>query len=174
MSFIDYIRDRFGFFSDYEDEVFEDEEMNPRLTDEIRTYSSESPYGSGASAGAVRRLERTPDINRVRSVVGADVRPIQSPTGEPSMRIYNARPQTYEEAPEIADRFKMGTPIVLDLSLASNDLKRRYIDFSSGLTYGLSGEISKVADNVFMLTPANVELSEAQKRMRKPYFENSI
>lgn len=174
MGIFDTLRDKFSFMRELDDEMYEEEEMNPRLTDEVRSYSYDSPYGSGAAAGAVRRRERTPDLNRVQSVVGGEIRPIASPTGEPHMRIYNARPQTYEDAPEIGDRFKMGTPIVLDLSLASNELKRRYIDFATGLTYGLSGQINKVADNVFMLTPADVELSEAQKRYRKPYFENSI
>lgn len=174
MGIFDSLRERFGFDTSLEDEAYEEEEMNPRLSDEVRSYPYESPYGSGASAGAVKRRERTPDLARAQSATGDEYRPISSPNGEPQMRIYNARPQTFEEASEVGNRFRQGTPVVLDLSVASDQLKRRYIDFASGLTYGLCGEITKVAENVFMLTPSNVEVSDAQKRYRKPIFESSI
>lgn len=174
MGIFDSLRMRFGFDTDLEDETYEEEEMNPRLDDEVRSYPYSSPYGSGASAGSVKRRERTPDLARAQSAIGDELRPIASPSSEPHMRIFNARPQTFEEASDMADRFRQGTPVVLDLSIASDQLKRRYIDFASGLTYGLGGEITKVADNVFMLTPENVEVSDAQKRFRKPVFESSI
>jgi cell division inhibitor SepF len=82
----------------------------------------------------------------------------------PQMRIYNARPTNFEEVSTIADKFKAGTPVVLDLTQVPNDQQRRYIDFVSGLTYALDGAINKVTDAVFMLTPHNVEMSDADRK----------
>lgn len=180
MGFFDNLKEKIGFGPQWEDEeTYGDEEMNPQLDNTRRSYSYDSPYGSGASAGAVRRRVRTPDLERASAVSGTQLRsmPIDEITGEaiPSMRIYNARPTTFAEAGEVADRFKMGTPVVLDLSLASPDVRRRFIDFASGLTYGLDGGISKVAEAVFMLTPSNVEISESQRRrFGAPVFTDSI
>lgn len=180
MGLFDNLKEKLGFGPQWEDEeTFDNEEMNPQLTDSRRTYSYESPYGSGASAGAVRRRVRTPDLERASAVSGTTFRsmPIDEVTGKaiPSMRIYNSRPTTFAEASEVADRFKLGTPVVLDLSLATPDIRRRFVDFASGLTYGLDGGINKVAESVFMLTPQNVEMSETQRRhFGAPVFTDSI
>ena len=168
MSFIDSLRDKFGLGPSWDDdEAFDEEEMNPPLGEGGNlTYSPDSPYRSGASQGSVRRRERTPDLERAQSVSGTSMRPVIPPAGGPQMRIYNVRPTAFSEASEIGDRFKQGTPVVLDLSQCADATKRRFIDFAAGLSYGLNGEITRVADSVFMLTPANVEMSEAQRRYR--------
>ena len=177
MGIFDGIKSKFGFGNDWEDEdYYEDEPNTPADNGHdngfdmgSRTYNYESPYGSGASAGAVRRRPRTPDLERAQAASGTPLRSV--PTGSatvtpmtPQMRIYNARPTNFEEVSEIADKFKQGTPVVLDLSQVPNDQQRRYIDFASGLTYGLNGGINKVADSVFMLTPQNVEMSDADRQ----------
>ena len=66
---------------------------------------------------------------------------------------------------QIADRFKAGVPVILNLQGADNELSKRLIDFSSGLTYALDGGMQRVADKVFLLTPRNVEVS-AEERAR--------
>ena len=66
---------------------------------------------------------------------------------------------------QIADRFKDGVPVILNLQSADQDLSKRLIDFASGLTYALDGGMQRVADKVFLLTPRNVEVS-AEERAR--------
>ena len=61
------------------------------------------------------------------------------------------------------DRLKAGQPVIINLQGIDNDLKRRLIDFSSGLTYAISGTMSRVSDQVFLLTPSNTEVSEEEK-----------
>ena len=61
------------------------------------------------------------------------------------------------------DRLKNGQPVILNLQGVDRDLQRRLIDFSSGLAYALSGTMAKAADQVFLLTPSNVEVSDEEK-----------
>lgn len=176
MGIFDSIKERFGFGNDWDDDEYYDDEPETRDDERRddgyesgRTYGYESPYGSGASLGAVRRRPRTPDLERAQAASGTPLRSVPTrPTNvtpmTPQMRIHNARPTNFEEVSEIADKFKAGTPVVLDLSQVPSDQQRRYIDFASGLTYGLDGGIKKVADSVFMLTPQNVEMSDADRQ----------
>ena len=68
-------------------------------------------------------------------------------------------PKSFNDAQQIADKFKGTIPVILNLQSAETDLAKRLIDFSSGLTYALDGGMQRVADKVFMLTPRNVEVS---------------
>jgi cell division inhibitor SepF len=74
-------------------------------------------------------------------------------------------PVRFADAQEVGDRFKGGQPVIVNLS-AGNDreLARRMIDFCSGVTYALSGSMDKVADQVFLLTPTDVEVPAEEKR----------
>jgi cell division inhibitor SepF len=54
--------------------------------------------------------------------------------------------------------------VIVNLQLSDRDLSRRMIDFCSGLTYALGGLMEKVADQVFLLTPSNVEVSQEERR----------
>ena len=80
-----------------------------------------------------------------------------------SARVHVVEPQGFNDAQEVGDRLKNGQPVILNLQGVDRDLQRRLIDFSSGLAYALSGTMSKAADNVFLLTPSNVEVSDEEK-----------
>jgi cell division inhibitor SepF len=80
-------------------------------------------------------------------------------------KVYLVVPRTFNDAKQIADRFKAQTPVILNLQGADTDLSKRLIDFASGLTYALDGSMQRVADKVFLLTPRDVELS-AEERAR--------
>jgi cell division inhibitor SepF len=89
------------------------------------------------------------------------VRPI-IPTQAP--RVHTVTPTTFQDAQEIGDRVKAGVPVIVNLQAVERDLMRRIIDFTSGLMYGLGGDMEKAADRVFLLTPTNVEVSAEEKR----------
>ena len=86
------------------------------------------------------------------------------PNTSPS-RVHLVVPRSFNDAQQIADRFKQGTPVILNLQGSEQDLSKRLIDFASGLTYALEGNMQRVADKVFLLTPQNVEVS-AEERAR--------
>jgi cell division inhibitor SepF len=72
-------------------------------------------------------------------------------------------PRSFNDAKQIADRFKASMPVILNLQGAEPELSKRLVDFASGLTYALDGSMQKVADKVFLLTPRNVELSAEEQ-----------
>jgi cell division inhibitor SepF len=80
-------------------------------------------------------------------------------------KVHLVVPRSFNDAQQIADRFKASIPVIINLQSADTDLSKRLIDFASGLTYALDGSMQRVADKVFLLTPRNVELS-AEERAR--------
>ena len=81
------------------------------------------------------------------------------------VRVHLVLPRSFNDAQQIADRFKDSVPVILNLQSADTELSKRLIDFASGLTYALDGSMQRVADKVFLLTPRNVEVS-AEERAR--------
>jgi cell division inhibitor SepF len=82
-----------------------------------------------------------------------------------SVRVHLVIPRSFNDAQQIADKFKEGIPVILNLQGSDAELSKRLIDFGSGLTYALNGGMQRVADKVFLLTPRNVEVS-AEERAR--------
>ncbi len=83
----------------------------------------------------------------------------------PSVRVHLVVPRSFNDAQQIADKFKDTVPVILNLQTTDQELSKRLIDFASGLTYALNGGMQRVADKVFLLTPRNVEVS-AEERAR--------
>jgi cell division inhibitor SepF len=81
------------------------------------------------------------------------------------VKVHLVLPRSFNDAQQIADRFKDGVPVILNLQQSDQDLSKRLIDFASGLTYALDGGMQRIADKVFLLTPRNVEVS-AEERAR--------
>jgi len=95
--------------------------------------------------------------------------------GRAGVRVHLVIPKSFNEAQGVADKFKDGIPVVLNLQGSEHELKRRLIDFASGLTYALDGGMQRIADQVFMLTPRNVEISaeERAQLIEKGFFNQS-
>ncbi len=70
--------------------------------------------------------------------------------GEPA----TVRPRRFDQAQEVADKFKEGLPVIMNLEGSDREVARRLIDFASGLCYGLDGSMEKVANGVYLLKPA--------------------
>lgn len=73
-------------------------------------------------------------------------------------------PRSFNEAQEVADRFRGGAPVLLNLRECDSELGRRLIDFCSGLCYGLRGQMERVSDRVFLVIPSDVQLSAEDRR----------
>lgn len=89
---------------------------------------------------------------------GVTVQPARSSVVRPIIPVASSKPHTvtpksFQDAQEIADRLKAGVPVIVALQAADRDLMRRIIDFASGLTYGIGGEMERTADRVYLLTP---------------------
>jgi cell division inhibitor SepF len=107
----------------------------------------------------------------------AVLRPVApKPTnGRSDVRVHLVIPRSFNDAQQVADKFKDSIPVVLNLQAADTDLTRRIIDFASGLTYALDGGMQRIADKVFMVTPRNVEISaeERAQLIEKGFFNQS-
>jgi cell division inhibitor SepF len=96
-------------------------------------------------------------------------------SGNGEVRVHLVIPKSFNDAQQVADRFKDSIPVILNLQTTELDLSKRLIDFASGLTYALDGGMQRIADKVFMLTPRNVEISaeERARLIEKGFFNQS-
>jgi cell division inhibitor SepF len=84
--------------------------------------------------------------------------------GSPLSKITTLRPKDYSEARTIGERFRDGTPVIMDLVSLDNADAKRLVDFAAGLAFGLRGSFDKVATKVFLLSPADVDVSAEERR----------
>src|SRR4051795_7960749 len=108
------------------------------------------------SAARTSILRPAPEPRRLRGVESLP---------SANVKVHLVLPRSFNDAQQIADRFKEGVPVILNLQGSDQELSKRLIDFGSGLTYALDGGMQRVADKVFLLTPRNVEVS-AEERAR--------
>ncbi|MGD1059286.1 MAG: cell division protein SepF [Solirubrobacteraceae bacterium] len=168
----------FGLAEEYHDDYEEEPEPEAEIEDRYR----ERPN--------VRRLRRRRDefddifadddatevgagSRAGRGARGATVlRPV---TANGDVRVHLVVPKSFNDAQQIADKFKDSIPVILNLQSSDTDLSKRLIDFASGLTYALDGGMQRIADKVFMLTPRNVEISaeERARLIEKGFFNQS-
>jgi cell division inhibitor SepF len=152
---------------EYDDEALEPEEdIDFERSSRGRAYHS--PYGGESTS--VRRVERDfdePEPRRRSSLRSVPTGPGSVTPVSPQVRIAIVEPKTFGEAQSIADKFKQGTPVVMNMTYTKPDLAKRLIDFASGLTYGLDGGLQKVSEKVFLLTPENVDVSAEDRRRLK-------
>jgi cell division inhibitor SepF len=73
-------------------------------------------------------------------------------------------PAAFNDAQEVGDKFREGYSVLINLQAADPELSRRLVDFASGLAYGLGGSMKPVAEKVFLLTPAGVQVSAEERR----------
>jgi len=124
----------------------------------------------------VRSIQRPQAMREV--AVDSDegiVRTIPSSRASTASSIHKSEPKRFNEARDIADRFKDGIPVIMNLQSTDDTIARRLVDFASGLVYGLDGKIEMVANRVYLLTPANMEVSaEDRERIAGAGFYNQF
>ena len=84
--------------------------------------------------------------------------------GSPLSKITTLRPKDYSEARTIGERFRDGQPVIMDLVSMDNADAKRLVDFAAGLAFALRGSFDKVATKVFLLAPADVDVTAEERR----------
>jgi cell division inhibitor SepF len=161
----------FGLAEEYHDDDYE-EEPEEEIADRYR----ERPNVRRLSPR--RRRDEYDDIfaeDEPRGRQTAVLRPVARSNANGDVRVHLVIPKSFNDAQQIADKFKDSIPVILNLQGAETDLSKRLIDFASGLTYALDGGMQRIADKVFMLTPRNVEISaeERARLIEKGFFNQS-
>lgn len=87
-------------------------------------------------------------------------RPIEE---EQRYQITTLHPTTYREARTIGEHFRDGVPVIINLTEMDESDARRLVDFAAGLAFGLRGTIERVTNRVFLLSPANVQVTAEDK-----------
>jgi cell division inhibitor SepF len=103
------------------------------------------------------------------------LRPVERGPRNGDVRVHLVIPKSFNDAQQVADKFKQAIPVVLNLQGTDTELAKRLIDFASGLTYALDGGMQRIASKVFMLTPRNVQISaeERAELIEKGFFNQS-
>jgi cell division inhibitor SepF len=122
---------------------------------------------SAADASADRTAVLRPERDRSARPERPRLRSVDATAGAvaAAAKVHLVIPRSFNDAQQVADKFKDGIPVILNLQSSDAELSKRLIDFASGLTYALNGGMQRVADKVFLLTPRNVEVS-AEERAR--------
>jgi cell division inhibitor SepF len=147
----------------------------------VDDYDHYDDYDNRPAPGAARQQsteveqESTPAPSRIRvSAASPQTSPlsaspqvavkISTPETSSNARVHIVAPARFADAVEIANRLMNNQPVIVNMQTADRDLQRRMIDFCSGTTYALSGGMERVADEVFLLTPSNVKVSDEERQ----------
>jgi cell division inhibitor SepF len=181
MAFRDTWHRTLVYFGLAEDEAYEDDyEPYAEHEEQLQDSYRERPTVRRLNA---RSRSRRDDFDDIFSDDADDhrttlLRPVAS---RPSLRngsdvrVHFVEPKNFNDAQDVADKFKDAIPVILNLQGADAELSKRLIDFASGLTYALDGGMQRIADKVFLLTPHNVEVSaeERARLLEKGFFNQS-
>jgi len=130
------------------------------LADEEMDYEQQAPTPATPAAPVAHAVPVTP--NRA-SVTPLRQKSTPKTSGPADMNeILTVHPRQYKDAQVIAESFREGIPVIINLSQMSEPDARRLIDFASGLSQGLYGKIERVTNKVFLLSPAHVAVSGDQ------------
>ncbi|KUN84345.1 cell division protein SepF [Streptomyces bungoensis] len=94
---------------------------------------------------------------------------------EKGRRIGTVTPDSFRDARALGELFRDGVPVIVNLTAMEAADAKRVVDFAAGLTFGLRGTIERVANRVFLLTPANTEIvsGEPASRREDGFFNQS-
>ena len=148
--------------------------------DEYDVYDDDAPENSAGRRrvedGSASQLVRAEEASeRDHSSPGTERRSVLTyESGAADLaRITTLHPRTYNEARTIGEHFREGTPVIMNLTEMVDSDAKRLVDFAAGLVFGLHGSIERVTNKVFLLSPANVEVTAEDKaRMAERGFFN--
>src|SRR5215510_1884519 len=191
MSTLHKVKAYFGMapMEDYDDEYYEDDDRGAargysrrpredRFDDDpgySRGYEGRDEERFDSRLRGPRDFDRPSDLGRprfsalrgsTRGALAMDPRRMAElfDAGSPLSKITTLRPKDYSEARTIGERFRDGTPVIMDLVSMDNADAKRLVDFAAGLAFALRGSFDKVATKVFLLSPADIDVSAEERR----------
>ena len=143
--------------------LVEEDEMNGQLD-----LADEAPQRPPSTIRKISREELT-------AVPPPAARASQAPpvahAPRPLGQIHKVSPAAYDDAKEIGDKLKSSVPVIMNLQGVEDDTFKRLTAFASGLAYGLGGDVQRLGPRMYLITPANVEVSaEDRQRLKRGLF----
>jgi cell division inhibitor SepF len=146
-------------------------EDDPRYDDGYDTYDDYDEFGDTAEAPEPEADRPVSRASRAEFAVEPSSPTVSRGGGTATAtahatdlaRITTLHPRTYNEARTIGEHFREGTPVIMNLTEMVDSDAKRLVDFAAGLIFGLHGSIDRVTNRVFLLCPANVEVTAEDK-----------
>jgi cell division inhibitor SepF len=133
-------QDKYDSYGEYED--YDDQADRPEQAEEPDVRGGRDDYiGYQAADWRAEHVSQMTDLARITTL----------------------HPRTYNEARTIGEHFREGTPVIMNLTEMVDSDAKRLVDFAAGLIFGLRGSIERVTNKVFLLSPANVEVTAEDK-----------
>ena len=157
MGLMDKIKDIVGIELEDEDEEEVVEEKKERPSREAREVKDVRDVREERKAAA----ERKPAAPRMETVARTEVTR-QTMGGNKytsQFKMVVIEPNGFEECPKLVDSLKAKKPVIINLENLETDIARKIFDFLSGATYALNGNVQKVANNIFIFAPENVDVA---------------
>jgi cell division inhibitor SepF len=133
-------QDKYDSYGEYEE--YDDQADVPEQAEEAEPRAGRDDYvGYQAADWRADQVSQTTDLARITTL----------------------HPRTYNEARTIGEHFREGTPVIMNLTEMVDSDAKRLVDFAAGLIFGLRGSIERVTNKVFLLSPANVEVTAEDK-----------
>lgn len=127
------------YYDDYEDDVEEE-------TQAVKKFESRNSFVAPKPEGADLKL---PPMQQARTQMG----------GAASFKMVVIEPKGFEDSPKLVDNLKARKPVIINLEHIETGLAKKIFDFLSGATYALGGNVQRVAPNIFVFTPENVDIA---------------
>jgi cell division inhibitor SepF len=120
-----------------------------------RSWSADAPVRGALAVDPVREVS-----------VRASSKPLEDPQADahPLSRITTLHPRNYNEARSIGEHYRDGIPVIMNLTEMEDADAKRLVDFAAGLAFALRGSIDKVTTKVFLISPANVDVTAEERR----------
>ena len=139
MSFVDSLKKGlFGGEDDYDDQYIDD---GPQMV------NNNSGLGVGMDDAEEEPVEGAQKKNKVVNIHAT-----------PQLKVVLVKPERFEDASTIADHLNNKRTVVLNLESTNKEVSRRLVDFLSGVAYANNGQIKRVANSTFIITPYNVDI----------------
>jgi cell division inhibitor SepF len=139
-------------------ESYEEYDESPAHQDQSERHERSAPVTSLPARTPVARVVRDVEVGALN-------------------RIWTIHPRTYNEAKNIGESFREGTPVIMNLTDLGDADAKRLVDFAAGLVFGLHGSIERVTSKVFLLSPAHVEVTASEvappKAASRAFFNQS-
>ncbi len=160
MAFMDKIKNIFNVSEeDYYDDLPEDSDFEDTNEDAKEPKSVYDDYDFSSSSSSSSSSASSYSSSRPRSDDFSDKRnKVVNINATTKLQVVLVKPERFDDAPSIADHLNAKRTVVLNLESTSKDVARRLVDFLSGVAYANNGQLKRVANSTFIITPFNVDI----------------
>lgn len=157
MAFTDSIKKMIGI-EDLDDDMITEEEVSA-AKEKLATAEPKKSYAEPATGAR-------------KSLMSSSAKPAEksfSIANTSAFRLVLIEPKSFEECPKLVDCLKGRRPVIINLEKLETEVARKIFDFMSGATYALAGNVQKVANNIFIFAPENVDIAATQSSERSGF-----